>query len=410
MYTYISAVAQTSAFDGQYKPVNLTTLTLAQIYQTYPSVYVTLYNEPYTREETLNLADLHTSVQSSQETIVQWLLNNGNNTLPTTLVPPTFTYHRAQFYDATYAGFKALPGNVHYHPDTELTYDQKKDVFLIKSGVDYETIRDRCLFTVNGYIHYADASANGIVLYDAMRSLKNLNKNLIGIVDFQRLGALSFHPIQPEWISKRSEALPYHDVVYLDVPEYTAGKQILLSIGGFLHVDDKLFTLVGDRTLKIDFKRFNWLERFYLLNETHGVDWSGLEHNGDTFAKDGVYSDETLVKLFTLPQSFIIVLDSPQLFVSRLPVEQTNLAGLYYSHEKIGLPLIGGEGLLKEYKHGRYDGQWSLEIDGYLTRTNVLHSTGWWTESDVTHNTQDPNKPTLLSEAHWLVLSKSDTE
>lgn len=408
MYTYITAMAQATQFDGQFKPVNILTQTLVSIYRNYTSVYVTLHNDGYDREETLHLADLPFGVQSSEQTLQQWLLANGDNTLPTTWTAPALTTNRVQFYDATYAGFKLTPGSVYYHPDTQLSDQQKVDVYVTKSGVDYLAIRDHCIFTVNGYLHLADASVNGLIVYDAMRSQKNLRENHLGILDFHKVGKLSFHPILPEHLSKRSELLNYSDVLYLDLPVAPAGKTVLLSIGGFLHTPDSLFTLVGDRTLKIDFKRFNWLERFYLLNQALGKEWSGLEHQGDTFVKDEVFSDATITKLFTLKQSFVVLVDTPRLFVNRYPVELTGLPGHYYSHEKIGLPLVGSEGLLKEYKHGKYDGVFTLDTQGYLIKTNVLHTTGWWDESQVVSNTVDPNRKTHLSHAHWLLIANAD--
>lgn len=410
MYYYISAVAQTSAFDGQYKPVQLLTTPLVQIFLSYPSVYVTLFNDVYQREETLHLQDLPDPVRTTEQTLPQWLIQNGNRTLPTSLVPPTFTYRRVQFYDATYADFKVRPTNIGYHPDTPLSTLLEKDLLLTKAGVDYVTIKQNCLFTVNGYLHLADANSDGLYIYDGMRTQKNLNKNLCGIIDFQRIGTVECLPITSDLIVKRNVQIPYHDVLYLDLPVAPVGKKILLSIGGFLHTTDSLFQLVGDRTVRIDFKRFNWLERFYRLNEARGVDWSGVERVGGTFSKEGVFSDETLLKLFTLPNSFIIYVNTNELFVTRIPVEKTKIGGAYYSHEKIGLPLIGGEGLVKEYKHGRFDGQWTLDIDDYVLKTNVLHTTGWWDEAQAVTNTPDTNRPIQYSGAHWLVLSKTDEE
>lgn len=410
MYSYITAFVQTSVYDGQYRQTDIQHLQLNQIFFRYPRGYVLLNNDVFSREETLNLYDLPEIWRTSEYTLNQFLVQNGNLVLPTTTNPLTFTWHRAQYYNVHYATFKQTPVNRAFHIDYELSYDQQIDVLLTKPSVDYFAIQQNCLFTAGGLLHFTEGAVHGLTVYDAARTLRKKNDNQMGIIDFQRVSTLSCVNLTRHDVYKQKDTQPLSDVLYVSLPEPINGRKVLLSIGGFLVVPDQHNFLVGDQTYKIDFKRFNWLERFFILQRLTDMDWE-IEHLGEYASKEQVFADETIRKLFDLSQTFVIYLDlEEELFITRHPVEQSKLPGLYYSYEKIGLPLLGSEGRLIDYKHSKFAGVWSLQTNDYMDRTNIFHSTDWVETPEVVGEFPDPNKPAKYAGAHFLVFSKSSTE
>ena len=112
----------------------------------------------------------------------------------------------------------------------------------------------------------------------------------------------------------------------------------MLSIGGYLHLPGKgLIKQVGERIYSIDFKDYPLARRYLEMNELMDIshinkNFSKSTANETQVAVEDLYSDNHIIKLLTLTQSFFIVVNTDQLFVDMEKAESTDLPGRYITY------------------------------------------------------------------------------
>ena len=127
MYQLLSAIAKLNNFDGRYHPVDISTTPLYQVYANHISVYATLTHTVVGGEYTLDLDNLPQGLRQSSQTLPEWLIVNGSNTLPVTTEPLDTTFRYARFYDLWQWNFMARGHNQLFHPTIQLVVEEQVD-------------------------------------------------------------------------------------------------------------------------------------------------------------------------------------------------------------------------------------------------------------------------------------------
>lgn len=407
MYQYIEAIGTADGFDGRYYPIDIRNVRLIDVFATYSSVYVTLARPGDFAEVTLNLYDLPQGVRVISMTLPEWLIVNGNNTLPTTNAPVVKQYRHVQFFDLRQSDFTINPGNINYHPEMELPEDMLPDLVLSKPGAHYKNMVDYGLFTVNGYIHRADHTLNGVVVLDGCKSGKIANDTHVGILDFQHIGKLTIVDIDPSMLFSRIDGQKFEDVVYIKTPTPMLGKIPLLVVGGMLHALDGSYSAVSDNVIRFDFKNYPWVNRYNAMKSNIDVSTLGLEGmaNGADSLNE-LYSDSTIQKLFGLKNSFIVLVDTHELHRGTVLLNQTKLPGIYLSGIAPSAPLMLGDGELAEYKITTEHGQYVLAIRDGLKERRLLETTDYLGHQSTGYKLET-SRPYDYASARLLMLSRN---
>lgn len=387
MYQCERIIAKARGANEGWGEVDKDATALKTLLNDYSKVWVVLSHTLTLRWMSLDLSTAGSFLGGIDETttVQQWLATLGDLALPTVEGVPTVNKKLVKYNDATLAGYKAYRHNLSLPLDAEVTDAAKTDVRLYRDKTDYALLHSSCLFSFNGLFHIADRNADGVYLKDAGKSLNISGENHIGLVSFREIGALTSVPISPEMIYTPVPNGRLKDMAYIDVGVDIGDKIVLLVIGGYLHMLDSLYQKVGTRSIKIDMANLPMFKR-YLQSRTL-IDMTPLEKlwsranqplNPTYVPLQELEKDETIRTYLSLSQSFVVLVDTDNLYVKKHKVERSGLVGRYRTRQKPSFPFQTEMGRMPEYIALPDTGpQWTLCIqDNY--QTTYRHETADW--------------------------------
>src|SRR5690606_30146268 len=113
-----------------------------------------------------------------------------------------------------------------------------------------------------------------------------------------------------------------------------------------------VFTLESESRILIDFNNYSIPNRFFESNKY--LDYSEFDldtpsTNDGQYTMDELYSDKFVTSLLTMSQSFIVILDNPDIFIEKEHVRPSPMPGIYTSYVKPIYPLFIGQGMVANY-------------------------------------------------------------
>jgi hypothetical protein len=413
MYTLVKVIAKTRGRTGSWFESSETDVPVRQIASLYTKCYLVLTNPYYEGELTLDCDDVaeRFAQQSNTTTITQWLAGLGQASLPVTEKSLKLKVEYVKYKDAIQAGWKMDLCHRTAHPSVQMPKSEKDDVRMYKEGVTAQRFLDYCLVTVNNLVHLAIRGVDEeIQVIDAGISNRLYNDNHLGILSFEKVGKLKVVPITEEMIAGMSGQSNLSDLCVIKVPsEYNVEQMFpMISVGGFLHSLGSIFSYLGNNCFKVDLGNFGWESRYFELLKR--MDLSTLHahmtrKNGTyvQVANEELFSDDVLKALLTLSNSFIVLVDNPDVMVSQRPVERTRTPGVYLTQSPAGLPVL--------YKKGMLYDTWEItEMDRCVIKgkenlrpTYNHETTSLFTENSF-DDTQYSSEPDRYSMAfQWLI-------
>lgn len=378
MYTYQDAVVRGRGESARWIQANVGDLALRALAETYPGVYLILTHPAVDHKISLNLADVGDMISAVRQEVTtkQWLSSLGNASLPTSDTVPTITAKVAKYSDIFDAGYTVELAPEVLAADTPLTEADLKDLRVTKTDVDYQLLFDSCLATVNGLLHLTDFDTQSFVVRKGGESVVRSNQNQVGLISFREIGKITLVPITAEMIYNPDPLHTLAETLYLTLPEGydLSSKAVMLSLVGHLHVLGAGYQVVGDREIKVDMGKVPLAERYFTAKDLINLDSVDATLNlsadkAGTVGYTDFYDDATLKAFLTLPQSFIILIDTPTLYVERHKLEYTGLPGRYLAREQPKFPLYLNDGRLPEYVAVPESGLWSIAIESnFATR------------------------------------------
>lgn len=402
-YQLVSAKARTKALDALWEDVALGNTDINEIFRTYRRVILRLRHTALPQDVYLDLADAREAVgiYTGTKTITQWLVANGNATLPTMAQEPTYKLHSARYTDAYRAGYQVRMVDSSRHPDAQLPDRAKPDLLLNRKNVDFRANASYMMATVNGFFHRLSGSVHGLHVIGGARSGLHANNNHIGVMSFREVGALRYVPITADMVYKQHVDQRYADYMMVKLPFDLNNKVVMLVLGGYLHVMDKAYTLTGDRSIRIDMSALQIPERIFDSIDMLDLSSLGLTPGSDNpkhFALDDMLSDRALVAYATLQQSFFVVMDDTDLYVRRHPLERTRIPGRFIHPEPLPqFPLLSSYGRVYDYQPFPQRGKCVLATDPIYWRS-YNYQTGEWTQNTTID-------PTSYSFSPWRLPS-----
>lgn len=338
MYQYQEALALPRGASQGWIASDLGSQSCQLIAHQYSEAYISLTHPILEEPQVLLLSAVAPQISGLTITFNEWLVQNGNKTLPTT--PGNFELKEgfAEAMDAVYAGYRITATDASMHPDSPQTIEQRTDLLLQRKNVDYTKMHKHVLATVNGLFHRTGVSQHGFMVYDGGRSANRAKQNNVGLLNFQYVSGFQCHTIEPSWFRKPLPLLGYKDRFYLQTSVSLRGKSVALVVAGFLILPGDELKKVNDNTLSVAWNRLSMFDRYcvadQLLDLREHVKLEILRPEDGRRLTEELCSDDFVVQMCTLPQSFLIVFDEPSLAVEREQLEALHVPGRWLLHRR----------------------------------------------------------------------------
>jgi len=419
MYSCVKAYTRSNVPGSKFKEIAAGfALASVRSYLEQGDCYLTLTNNASQNTYLLNLVDASDLIytQSPDITIAQWLVAIGDTTLPVVIIDPTkfgIKKNLIKYNDLINAGYDPQLAHPTIGAGTELPYSELTDITITKAGADYLKVVRNCLFTVNGLLHIADHSTNGIRVTDAGRSVYHSNANQLGIISLQQLGQITCLPVTKEMLKPLTQDGKLKDGFSISFGQDIdlSNKIVMMSLGGVLHHSNQCYQLQGDHSMIIEWWKVPFRRRYFDTKKF--IDLKSFEDtitrnpaHHDTLDITKALSDESISAYMELSQTFVILLDAKSMYYSLDEVEQTDLPGRYYTYSRPSVPLLLDNGFLAEYVAKPENGTWVLAIDNgynynYYGQTKPSESNDYIPDAEVS------NKPFQYCRG-WLLEMGSE--
>jgi hypothetical protein len=409
MYTLLSAIGEPRDGESRWRSIDIGSMQLPDIYANYENVFAILGNTFFSYEVSLDLAAIRDQYGSLSKTFNQFLADLGNLALPTSTELPQLNTRYAKYADGFHAGYKIQPTHPTYAPDAQLPPSERTWLHLTRPGTDYALFGRSCLVSVNGYYHMSETDAAGVYVKEGNKSAVLSGHNQLGIYSFREVGAIRQVAITEEMIYKPQGEGQMRYRAHLDVGEDISNKSLFLVLGGYLHAYDALtFHRTGDTTVVVDFNNLPLLERYQ--ESRHYLDFSGMpyerwDRNESVIAVDDFLSDENLTAYLTLAQSFFVILDTPNIFVTKQDLHRTKMPGAFISYTPPVYPLVVGHGRTANYWYTYEDTQYSVTcVDSFL-HDRVFNKTDPYKRRNI-GDSRVPETPVSHSPGYFLQIGR----
>lgn len=406
MYSLVKAIVKPSAIDNRWLEADISNIQLRNLYRQYHRIIVVLRHSTQKDLMSLDLDKIKSSTISSTRTFPQYLASLGRTALATSKTLPELSDRYVRYADAVRAGYKLKPVNNGKAHDAEINDGNKESVYITREDTNWEDFKKYCMVMVNGYFHLVDVDGRGAYLLNANESNAVSGEALVGLLSFRKLGTIKHKPIKANMIHPMgSSALK--DNLIIDCGERIVGKTVILVAAGYMHVLDKrCFYQYNDTCILVKPAKMNLIERYH---ETRRVlDLSRLtmeqpkEH--ESFIQLAQFwSDDNIKAWFTLPQSFLVILDNAEIYAEKEYVRTPPTPGLLISMVEPDKPLFHTHGRVVNYWSVEDRGQWALYCNDNQWARQV-YSTMNPVETTALTDAERTQYPTEHSRAYFLKI------
>lgn len=397
MYQYQSAAGKSLAMRGRWVEIDIRNTPLNTIYNNYYAVQVVLTNTYLQKPVMLDLMLMINELRQETMTFNEWLVSISNRALTTSDKTPTYKSSYVRFKDAFQAQYTITPVKPGLAPDVDVPPSERTWLHLTRPNTDMEHFRDYCMVSVNGFWHYVDTAADGAWVMEGNVSRNRCKHNQVGILNFQDVTKIRHKRITEDMLFHVAPGEGFGNRVGIRMGEDITNKTLGIVIGGYLHLLDPqvLYAMSAD-TVCVDFRQIPMMERYHESFEYIDLERLQVEHRADNpmgISIASLQSDEVMRRYMTLPQTFLVLLDHPDMYVAREPVHFTNMPSMLVSYMKPNLPLMLGYGRIAEYWAREDCGQWSLTVQD-STRDNYQHQTTGGSALPAKNDSQIPGRYT----------------
>lgn len=407
MYKYVACISQTKGSRPRLVNDDISTIPVAAVLRNYTENQVIVSNTFLSKKVCLRLQDYYAELSQFVGTLQQWFDTLGNRALATTDTLPNLVERHAKFSNLNQWGFKQKPTLVRSHPSTDFTFADAEDLLITKQGVDYKTLSDRALFTVNGYVHRSVHTDDGIYILDACRSALKCNETNTGALTFNNLSTLSIYPITEESIYPADTYSSFKEQMLFKLPFNAQGKSVALVVGGIMYWQNDLLQLISDTTANFLTGRVDWVDRFFYDRDYLDLSSVPAKINPNSpyvITKETLDSDAFLKAWFLLSQSFWVVFDNPLLYLEMIPLERHNWPGLYTVPTDEPIPVVLNSGVMAEPLLRPGDKRHRL-LTSHLQRRGALNTTLGYKEEPIVTDYALMSDPWQNPNAYWLKIA-----
>lgn len=409
MYTATSATGIKKGVNQRWQTLDISTITVANLYDQYRKVYLTLQTGTPAVTVYLDMDAVRPDYSTYPNTIAQWLIDILDTSLPTTATLPFINTRAARFMDAFRAGYSVRPYSALYGENVSVA--DRVDALLTRASpvANYSLFYDTTLVSVNGFYHRTDTNTtDGIVVYKGAESVKKSNQNQIGLLTFEGMCSIRTVPFTEPMIYRQDPDIPLSQAAYINTGIDLTNKSVIFVIGGYMHFVQDIITKVGDSLFKIDFSNYPLLDRFYEMRSHLNVSAFNLSVstvNPDQIAVAELQTDENILTLLLMNQSFMVVLDAPYIYIEKNYVRGTGYPATYIGYTVPNRSLVTGLGRHNEYWYRHEDGQYILTVYDNAVSNKIYNTVNPYFENSV-GDSELPTDPAYLSGAYFVEIGR----
>lgn len=373
MYVLVKAIGVKKGQGERYLNVDISAIPVYQLFITYRKLYITLTNVFLANPVDVELSSLREKYSTFEGTLAALFIFIGTDALTTTDTKPTLNSKYATYSDAFRAGYKVCTLDIKASIDANLPPSSKTSLRFnrVNPPTDMDVFQKNCIVSINGFFHKTDFDGTYVYVVGGNSSRIKSHQNQMGFLSFLNLGQIENVSITQDMMFTQSVDARYKDKVYIKLDKDISNKTVILVLGGYLmFIDNKSFMQTGENVFMVDVNSIPFIERFYEAMPYLDYTMLGLPVNDKeptAIDVNDLLSDDTLVKYFTMPQSFFCIVDTPEIFTNRIPVKSSGLPGMFIGYKEPKYPLIVSNGRVAEYWKTFEDGQWAINVhDSFL--------------------------------------------
>lgn len=413
MYTLVKTTVLPLAPGSMFEEIFGASEIVNTLYQRYLKIYLELSHPALPANVYVDMDDVRNDWISWPGTLADKLLDNADQTLPTVTTIPSMQLRYAKYQDGFRAGYKVDLTDMGNERPANYPKSLLKDlqVWRPHHNANMALVDQYCLVSVNGLIHDTDSDDRYLYVRDGGKSHNHSRHNQLGIWSFMDVGRIRRVRINPDNIRAMTDGT-LKDRVYIDVPDVDLdNKSYLLILGGYVVLPDGHgFVRSGEHQFSLDLKSLPYEERLHESSNYIRLDslpLDRLSNDPQTFTLESMWSNETIVAYLTLSQSFLVVIDTPNLMFKQQYVRTTGLPGSLISYSEPKYPLMVGYGKFAEYWTSYEDGQWAMSVQDGWYRNYHLHYTPDRLRL-LSNGDLDNRHPVKSSDASMLVVIGHD--
>lgn len=375
-YQLISAKGRKLNQPALIDDLDTSTIKLNQLLESYYDVYFIVKSKYKNHNQVLYFDDLPLAVQVSDQTIQEYLMGLGDNTLES-LGDELPLHVRGEVYswDVHSWNFIYESYSEGMHPKANIPEEDKEDLLLYHNvDKDHTEELTHSLVSVNGLFHYHEPFMGGwMIKHGNITRNKHPNSTHLNILDFTQVGSLELIRITDKMIRPSVEGASLKDAVYIDTTKYLKGKTVGIVIGGYFHLLDHTYKKVSERMIKINFNNIKWESLYYKIKELTDLGFSITDYGDDRTLGFELYHDTVITQLLTSPLSFLVVIDNPAIIVQEEPIGHQGIPGRYETGLPPIYPLRIAEGRYPAYKAIKEHDRWSIAVEDNITPLQVRY-------------------------------------
>lgn len=410
MYSFVNAVALSRSIGSQWTEIDLSDILVFDIYTKYTKVYLILSNPDIVGDVYVDMDVLKASYSTYQGTLNELFVELGNITLPTVSELPNLIVKYAKYSDAFRSEYKIDLTNIGTVVPEGYPHADLHDLVLDRPRytTDMSLLHSHCLVSVNGYVHMTDTDGDKAYVYKGADTMRQSRTNQLGILSFLDIGSLTKTLIDPNRIIPQEPLGLLKDKIYFSVDEDLTNKSYILVLGGYLvFPEENVFWRNGDNTFALDINQIPYPER--LCESNSYLDLSDLLLTDSPIDPallniDEIYSDDVLKRYMTLSQSFLVIVDTPNLVTNKIFLRHSNVPGSFTSYQDPSYPLIANYGKIAEYWKIQEGNQWSIRVVDSFIRNFVFTNQPIYQLHNVTDQL-NPSMPFLMSKGFLLEIA-----
>lgn len=414
-YLFQSSKVKVRDSGTRWVSVDVSNERIAEIVSKYLDIVLELKHSITNETEYVFISDCLNIIQNTNTTITQWLLLNGNETLPHREIDYKVVENTTVFVDLWDSILNNVkPARIGTHPDTDWPVDDCDDLILRFNGEEttltYDDIYNKSLFTVNGLFHRASYSVNGIFLKDAAKSQRVCNRTSLGILSFEKIGNIEVVDLNTTQIINGTFDNHYDKVQFKTDVDLT-NKSVLISIGGYLHVLDSLYSVKNPELgiVQINFNKYHKVKRYFDLKDTIDTDDLVLTRINDdkgTCVTDELMNGNAFIdSIIDMSQTFMVVVDG-DCFKDKRELSYSNMNGLYYSENYVTSCVVNQTGKVMEHICKDDRGVYVVYVgDSRQPRYHFEKSD--WLNNQVISDIKDPTTKNKVGVVSELIIGTS---
>lgn len=382
MYIFQNAVLRQRGKNETWKEVNVSGLQMSLLFSRYFDGHIELTNSAVGPGSFfVDLNALRRVDYSFYNLILQdWLGTLGTNLLPHLAQEPTYTTKSVLYSDGFQGNFKV----------------RKEDLNLVvgKDNVDIDHLQHYTLTTVNGFLHRTSPlGEEELLVHGGGNTSKYLPTNHLGMMSFVDIGQIQQISITPSMVKRTQDRFPLLKGCTINLNTNLENKSVMISVGGYLHVEDSLLDVVSvsEGLIRVNLERVDWIKRFFEMRRFLNVDSLNISTSptkpGSVVVNE-FSTDDFVLALLQLPQTFVIIVDTPMLHYRVKPVSNQGLPGVYELPTEPLYPMKNVTGRFIDYWYRNEYGRWVMDTDVLLLKEYVYETTPWQMDRIVSEATQ----------------------